>query len=251
MEALAVDRAFLAAWPAAEVDEVGGWPMRATAGITRRANSALALDAPEGLDALDAQLAAVTRWYAERRLTPRVQLGLEAHRLGLVDAVAARGWALGDGACDVLARSLDGVVAPAADVHVEPADRPSDEWLDTWWAVSPRDGADARRHAEGILGRIAAPARFVLGRTEDGAAAACALGVVAEGALVIESVATLPDRRRRGAATVLAADLAGWAAGLGAREAVLGVERTNSGALAFWQGLGFTPRSAWTYATPA
>lgn len=247
MDALAVDRAFAAAWPAAEAEARGGWLHRASAGVTRRANSALALARPADLDA---QLAATVGWYAAHGLVPRVQLGPEAHRLGLVDEVAARGWQLGDGACDVLVRPLARADAVAPDVHVEHREAPTDEWLDVWWAVSPRPGDGARAVATGILERVAAPARFLLGRTEDGAAAACALGVVAEGLLVVESVATLPERRRAGAASALAAGLVSWAAGLGAAHAVLAVERTSPEALAFWRRRGFTPASAWMYATP-
>lgn len=244
---LAVDRAFAAAWPAEESEEAGGWLLRAAGGVTRRANSALALDVP---DDLDARLEAVTAWYRERGLAPRVQLGPHAHRAGLVERLAGRGWVVGDGACAVLGRSLRDVVGPEPDEHVEQRDAPTAEWLDTWWAVSPREGGDARRHAEGILRRIAAPARFVLARTPDGAASACALGVVANELLVVESVATLPERRRQGAATALVGALLGWAAGLGATDAVLAVERADPTALAFWERLGFVVTSAWTYATP-
>lgn len=247
MQTAALDRAFVAAWPAAEVEEADGWLLRATGGTTRRANSALVLDVP---DDLDARLADVVAWYRRRGLVPRLQLGPVALGLGLAAAIGARGWTLGDGACGVLTRPLAGIEPAPPDVHVEAAATRSDEWLDTWWTVSPRDGTGARGHVEGVLDRVAAPARFLLGRTEDGAAAACALGVVAGDVLVIESVATLPDRRRRGAATALIADALGWAAARGAREAAVAVERGNDGAHAFFERLGFVETTGWTYATP-
>src|SRR5262249_31764512 len=63
-------RAF-AAWPAAEVEPLGGWRLRATSGVTRRANSAWTAAAVDDVARSIARAAAL---YAARAPPPAVRL---------------------------------------------------------------------------------------------------------------------------------------------------------------------------------
>jgi hypothetical protein len=60
-----------AAWPALELDTLGGWLLRGGCGITKRANSVLALGDPARR--VGAAIAAAEQWYAARSLPPRFQ----------------------------------------------------------------------------------------------------------------------------------------------------------------------------------
>ena len=63
-----------AGWPARDSELLGDWALRAHAGITGRANSAMAVGDP-GMSVPDA-LRAVESWYAGRGLPPLLQLPL-------------------------------------------------------------------------------------------------------------------------------------------------------------------------------
>src|SRR5580693_4508172 len=65
-----LERVAAAHWRGTEEERLGGWLLRAAGGFTGRANSALPLGDP-GLP-LDDALAAVTRWYRDRGLTPMI-----------------------------------------------------------------------------------------------------------------------------------------------------------------------------------
>ena len=67
-DVVTIERLANAAWPAAEVEMLGSWLLRATDGWTGRANSALPIGRP-GM-ARDAAIEAVTSWYTARGLRP-------------------------------------------------------------------------------------------------------------------------------------------------------------------------------------
>jgi ribosomal protein S18 acetylase RimI-like enzyme len=216
-------RAF-AAWPAAQVEQLGGWRLRATSGVTRRANSAWTSGPVDNLADATARTEA---FYAERRLPAIFQLCPLAPA-ALDDALAARGYAI-DAPVAILTAPLAELSAEApagVDVRV---DR---EIADDWFELS---GGRSRFAAvqpvyRGILERIGAPGRARAGyalASVDGEPAATALGVADGPWLGVFSVSTLPDFRRRGAATALLRALARWGHSLGATKAYLQVERDN------------------------
>ncbi|MGM7667220.1 GNAT family N-acetyltransferase [Microbacterium sp. A93] len=92
-------------WPAVESQDVGGWTVRFSSGITRRANSVVSADMPAEVTAMEEAVDEVERRSAERWLAPTFQLwrpasgarwGAEGHPGG--DADGGRGAA---GAADV------------------------------------------------------------------------------------------------------------------------------------------------------
>lgn len=238
-----VDRAFAEAWPAEEKEWVQGWLFRATSGVTRRGNSALAL---EGSDDLDDRLALVEGWYRERGLTPLAQI-VSSSPPGMRAAMLDRGWVDGDGTCNVLSAPLGRIAGRGVDLRVTVDSDPGVDWVDVWWAVSSRGGEAERAVAAGVLERVPHPRAFALAHDGDGRPVASCLGVVARGLLVVESAATLPNARRRGACRALAFALARWAAEHGATDSVLSVEVGNEGGIAVWSRLGFRPHGGWRY----
>ena len=241
-----IDLAFAAAWPAAESVADEGWLLRASAGVTRRANSALALGA---IGDVDERLAGLERWYRERGLVPRVQV-VPSSPAGLAGILSERGWAIGDGACVLMesAPVTRGARARRPAWALAAADAPSDAWVEVWWEVSPRGGAVELDHALAILGRVPVPRRFVVASAPDGCPVGSALGVLVGETLVLESVATRGFARRQGVCRALTVSLVEWAVRGGGRRAVLTVERDNLGGVAAWERLGFRERSGWTYA---
>lgn len=220
------------AWPAAEVEPLGDWRLRATAGVTRRANSAWT-SGP--VDDLEAAIVRTEAFYAARGLPAIFQL-CPLSPAGLDAALARRGYAV-DAPVAILSAGVAGLALPG---RAGVAARVEDSLGDDWFALS---GGRSRFAAvqdayRGILGRIRARAGYALASL-DGVPAATALGVCDGAWLGVFSVATLPEFRRRGAATALLCALARWAAALGATRAYLQVERDNRTALDLYERDGF------------
>ena len=234
-----LDRLAAEAWPAIEVVERRGWRLRAAAGVTRRANSALPLDAVALTgDALDEQLRAVTGFYADRSLPARVQVSDPL----LGTQLAARGWQL-ESPTLVLSGPLARGESPGA-ATVTPV--PDEAWLACWWSVDGRGGPDGLDVARRCLQRITSPAGYASVRV-DGDVVAVARGVVQEGWLGLFAMAVLPAHRRRGHGRSLLGALGRWAATQGARAAYLQLWSGNDTARALYTAAGFETAYSYHY----
>ncbi len=224
-ERLDLDRVAADAWPGLEEVAAGGWRLRAAAGVTWRANSALPLGEPTV--PLDDLLGAVEDFYDARLLAPRVQVSDPA-----LDAeLAGRGW-VGELETDVLVGPLPS--GDASGVVVE--DEPGEAWLAGWWGVSPRGGRAERDVAEQVLRAARAPAAYA--RLESGGeVVAVARGVLQESWLGVFAVAVPAAHQRRGHATRVLAGLGAWAAERGGRRTYLQVSVTNGPAQALYAGM--------------
>lgn len=203
------------AWPAREQVELEGWLLRASAGVTQRANSALPLVAtPAPLDAL---LGAVEDFYDARLLPPRVQVEDPA----LDAALAARGWT-SSSPTDLLAGPLP--EGPSSAV-VQDLD---DAWLDCWWDVDGRGGAAEKHVARSMLEAVGTPvahARVL----RDGVVVGVARGVAQGPWLGVFQVAVRPEHRRTGVGSDLLRGLQAWGEQQGCWSAYLQVGRANPG----------------------
>ncbi|WP_425550841.1 GNAT family N-acetyltransferase [Citricoccus nitrophenolicus] len=146
-------------WPAVESQEVGGWTVRFSSGITRRANSVVSTEMPADVGALDAAVDEVERRSAERWLSPTFQLWqpasgswLEGRAAGEIpdaetDAFYEGQQRLGD----LLDRRGYQEVAPTKVLWMDRSDVPSDtEWdrrilvsetlSENWLSASLRSG---------------------------------------------------------------------------------------------------------------
>jgi ribosomal protein S18 acetylase RimI-like enzyme len=229
------------AWPAAEAIPLGGWLLRASEGVTRRANSVWPADSPANAD-LEDQVAQVEAFYAVRGLPVRFQLSPAVAPFCLDAFLAGRGYQ------HVSPTAVQTAALPSIlertpplrhhpEFEVEVAEAYHDDWFHTYVAVehAGETQLDARR---AILQRIANTAGFVLLRI-DGEPAAVGLGVVEGKWLGLFCMATAPRYRRRGAAAAILRTLAIWAQLYEARAAYLQVMEENAAAQRLYASAGF------------
>jgi N-acetylglutamate synthase len=228
-------------WRGSEEEWHGDWLLRAAAGFTGRANSALAIGDPAL--PLDAALATVTGWYRSRGLPPMIAVPLSLDPSGagheLDRALAARNWGTRPGEAFVMVADLpldiSGVGAgTGADHELVVSAEPDDGWL-------------ARYHYRGT-DRLPPVARNVLTSCEEqafvslrdgGGVLAIARVSVAEGWAGITAVEVHPDYRRRGLGTAITAAACQVAASRKVQAVFLQVEAGNAAARALYEGIGF------------
>jgi GNAT superfamily N-acetyltransferase len=232
---LAIEDCALAAWPAADVERLDGWSLRAMAGVSMRANSVWTSRAT-GSRALDQRIAVAERFYTQRALPRRFQVAAFAQPPALDDALAERGYAI-DAPVSVqvaLARDVGGR-RPDVNVRVERV------LSEPWFEISGRRGrfADVQDTYRGLLERIGASGYFALAFCDD-APAAVALGVAGGGWLGISSMFTLPAYRRRGAARSILRALADAALSSSLPQVYLQVADDNAGARELYRTAGFS-----------
>lgn len=236
-------------WPAEHRGRHAGWILRAAAGVTKRANSAL----PVGPVAdPEAALDAVEAFARDHGIEACVQVSPASEPDDLATRLAARGYVaeartlvqVADAAA-VAGRLADARPAdPAFRVTVTVADAPDDAWLDAWWSVDGRGGSAELAVARRILER--GPSVYAAVRDGDRVLATARLAL-AGGWGGLFAVATRPEARRRG----LSRAAMGAAVRAGAERGITGlwlqVVAENDGARALYDGLGFRPASRYEY----
>lgn len=233
-------------WRATEIDQLGGWLLRAARGFTRRANSCLPLDDP-GLPVHEA-LDRIEVWYRERGLTPSFQVPGPLGR-SVRPLLDSRGWSQSE-TVDVLTASTDDVrIGTRTDLpSVRIDDQPDDAWLETYHY----HGAELPAHAIDVL--INADTTGFASVDQDGQRVAIARGVITAAPsgthwLGISAVEVTPPARRQGLGSHVVAALAGWAHDLGTKHAYLQVVADNDAAQAAYRKLGFGDHHGYHYRT--
>ncbi|MGG6893732.1 GNAT family N-acetyltransferase [Rhizobium sp. BR 315] len=130
------------------------------------------------------------------------------------------------------ARSPDTSIAK---VQVGNADN---EWFDAWATIAKPMSAEARSVFENSMRKIVLPkvyAAFKVG----GQIVSMAYGVLHQGRLGVDAVATRSDHRGCGYARLVVSALQDWANGKGVRQSCLSVEADNTPALALYRSCGF------------
>ncbi|GAA4909590.1 hypothetical protein GCM10023405_34290 [Streptomonospora salina] len=223
-------RRVAADWPAAEVEVCSGWRLAWSEGVTRRANSAVRLEAA-------APVEAVEEYYRERGAEPCVQIWPGDEEL---DArLALRGYDA-QGHTQAMVRDL-GEHPPGADgAGAAVAPRPHGAWRALW--------SDAGQPAERVpaLHRILDRAPAVgYGLHHTGGARGC---VVVDGAWAgVYAMVTRPSERGRGRARAVLEALLGWARAQGAAHSYLLVEQGNAAAVRVYERAGFAAECAYHY----
>jgi ribosomal protein S18 acetylase RimI-like enzyme len=226
-----VEETCLNAWPALRQVLFGGWVLRFSEGLTRRANSVNPLRGPRETD--DGLIAACEALYQRRQLPTIFRLP------SIIDPdLDERLDALGYGR-ESESRVRYGdltAIERASDASVQLLPRPTREWFAAMAALQNHI-AEQRRTYRRIVGSIAIRAAFAA-LSIDGQFVALAYGAVHDRLLCYESVITDPRRQRRGYARRVVASLADWAKGEGAEGACLEVEARNIDALALYDAVG-------------
>ena len=220
------------AWPALRQVLLGGWVLRFSEGLTRRANSANPL-AAQRRDA-DAMIADCEVLYSHHRQSTIFRLPSLIESV-LDERLAARGYSV-EGPSLVLYGEIGALVA-RRDPAISLLPRPSAQWLDAMARLQRHTANEADLYRQ-IVDRLAVPAAFAA-LCEDGGVAALGYAANHNGLVCYQSLATDPARQRRGHARRIIASLAGWAADRGATGACLEVEAGNTPARALYAALGF------------
>jgi N-acetylglutamate synthase len=229
-----VEETCLNAWPALRQAHYGGWMLRFSGGLTRRANSANALSGSR--DDGDAFFVEVEALYRHQR-QPAIYRLTSLIGDATDRRLDARGYGK-EGPSLVLYREF-GPSPEAFDPAVRLLARPSPGWFAAMAALQSYGARNAALYRR-IVGAVPVPAAYaMLVESDHDQPAALAYGAIHRRILCYVSVVTDPDRRRRGHARRIIASLAAWAADEGARAACLEVEAANAPALALYEGLGF------------
>lgn len=229
-------------WPARETAQLGQWRLRASAGVTERANSVLAIGDPSV--ALPEALDTVRTWYAARSLTPRLQLPLpDATNLEL----ESLGWRR--------TRTPVVQVAPIAplldtlpsrpDLRPVVQPEPSADWLGLFRELS---ATAPQMH----LALLTSPSTvgfltLLAGSTPVGVGRVVVVGEWAG----VTCVDVPAEHRRSGVGTALLRHALAWGAGQGARWSYLQVLADNDPALRLYAGHGYVTHHVYTYREPA
>ena len=231
-------------WVPWETEALGDWELRASGGITGRANSVRVAGSP-GVPLPEA-LELITRWYAARDLPPLLQLPApSAYDTALADA----GWALARSTVLRTGTLADLLAVPVTEeLHLERHAVPGPEFLEL---VEP--GLEP----EGVL-RILTGAPVVVHVEARDAGSGALLGtgrgsVTAAPSgrwLGITSIVTTPSARRRGVARSVMGELGRWGAEQGADRTLLQMLASNDAAAALYDGLGFVPHHRYEYRSP-
>jgi GNAT superfamily N-acetyltransferase len=249
---LEVEEVAFRAWPAEEVQDLEGWRLRFTHGITRRANSVWP-NAWQGETPLAERVAAVEMFAETRGILPSYQLTSAAKPEHLDEFLSKRGYSI-DAPVSVQTLALDRALPPLAAPGIETSvdSRASADWLSVAVDRGRYAGTSThelgRRVYLGILARIGPRAGFALAR-EGTEPVAVGLGVVDGAWLGIFGMITVPEARRRGAAKAILGALSRFGAQRGATRAYLQVEKENVAARAAYASAGFVPAYDYHYRT--
>ncbi|WP_307433245.1 GNAT family N-acetyltransferase [Pseudarthrobacter defluvii] len=239
-----------AAWPALERRAVGGWILRAAAGVTQRANSIWPREsAHHSVEDLSALLREARSWYRSRRLPVIFQLFDDAPAAALHHLLDAEGFTRQS---ETLVMTRGATQIPSADARpgtpaVELSPEPSEEWLQVWWRVDGRGGSEGLATARGIL--LGCPSVYALVRNGDGRAAAVGRLALPTGANQggLYCMATLPEARRRGYAAAILESLLQAGSDRGVAGFWLLVTAANQGAQDLYASAGFRETGRYLY----
>ncbi len=229
-------------WRATEQVPLGDWLLRAAAGFTGRANSALAVGDP-GLP-VPLAIDNVRQWYRARGLPAMIAVGypLGQPEVNPVDAfLAEAGWSVHHGAI-VMTAAADAIGPPPdGPAQVDVADEPGDGWLDLY------------RYRGGVLPPISrlllvsAPWQAFASVRAAGQTVAIGRVAAASGWAGLTAIEVHPEHRRRGLGRVITAALVAAAADRGGSGIYLQVENDNGAARALYRDMGFTDHHGYHY----
>jgi len=242
-DSLLIEHLTDAAWPAEVRERVGPWVLRATRGVTRRANSVMSAGSVVSGGEMKTLVSAAEAWYAARSLPAAFQISTQSPA-GLDEVLAGRGYTV-SGASEVWVAEVNGVREMARrGEEVELEESPTHEWFDCAFD----EPAEKRAIHEEIVRRVPMP-RIFAGVAGDGLVAGCGMAAIDPAArwAGIYCMATRPGYRRMGIARKILAAIAKRASHLGVRWLYLQVMNENAAARALYGGLGFESAFGYHY----
>jgi N-acetylglutamate synthase len=232
-----IERAAALHWQAPDTGRLGEWLLRAAAGFTGRANSALPVGDPGR--PLPEAVAAVEDWYRRRGMPPMIVVpgvllpGAPPHPVEKY--LAERKWLLRPGPALVMVADVKEVTdgAPATDIDFRLDPEPDAAWL----ALYRYRGQQLPPMARTLL--MSAPWQAFGRIHRDGSLAAVGRLSIAAGWAAITAVEVSSGARRQGLGAAITRALAAAAAEQGVRRILLQVEEDNAPARALYARCGF------------
>ncbi len=223
------------AWPAAHIKQYGGWMLRATEGITRRANSVLPLQNPDSSNLREA-LQQVQQFYENFKLPIRFQLTSVSQPANLDSYLESLGLVI-----EMRVKVLIGVLSETSleepEVGIVVFGSPWKDWYATYRKAA---GFDNKTMAvrQGIIERITTD-KACAAAIIDNQIVGVGMGVLDGEWLGLFSLVTDEKYRRRKVARSITQSLISWGIGRGATQSYLQVEEDNGPAQQLYYSLGF------------
>ena len=225
-----VEAVCTAARPALHREIFDGWAMGRTGGRMRQANCVNPLRGLRGDPG--AAIGRGERFYEACGQVPLFRVPTIADEMdGELDRLGYDT----EGQTTTLFRPLEMRGGPDADTELRP--QPDEAWLAVRQRTSGEEPSDHEAYAA-MVRSVALPKMFAATRVGD-TAASIAYGVVADGLLAVEGVATDTRFRGQGLARRTLQTLIAWASDAGAPAACLQVQMDNAPARALYASLGF------------
>jgi len=233
-----IERAAALHWQPPDTERLGEWLLRAAAGFTGRANSALAAGDPGR--PLPEAVAAVEAWYRRRALPPMIAVpgvllpGAPPHPVE--KHLAERKWLLRPDPALVMVADVKDVtgapLAPGTDFRLDP--EPDAAWL----GLYRYRGEQLPPMARTLL--MSAPWQAFGSIHSGGRPVAVGRISIAAGWAMITAVEVSPSARRQGLGAAITHALTAAAARQGVRRIMLQVVEDNAPARALYTRCGFT-----------
>ena len=241
-----LDELMANAWRPMVVETYGGWRYRWADSVTRRANSALALNSDTSVSDLVDHAEA---FYAERGAPTMIQVSTASAPHGLAAHLHARGYR--STARTLVETATTSVVMDATPrASVELTDEPTDEWFKVYWSVESVRGRAGKYAAvcREFLLNAGLPAAFAAARHESEVVGVGQI-VFERGWAGVQCMATTAGHRRRGVASTVLNALAAEAHRRDVTQMYLAVMAANDGAKALYERAGFNLAHEYTYLT--
>jgi ribosomal protein S18 acetylase RimI-like enzyme len=238
------------AWPPEVQEELDGWRLRYTQGVTRRGNSVSPNHLTSALP-LAALLEKAEAFYTAHGAPTHFQICPAALPTSLDAALEQRGYTASahtEVQIVPMAEALEKTTKQTS-FDIEIADDQSETWFATYRQSEGFDDHSAAVR-QATIRRITQPKALTIARL-DGQPAAIGLGVYDSGWVGIFCMATLPDYRRRGAASAVLHAIAAWGQQQGAGDMYLQVMKNNPPALGLYAKAGFKGLYGYHYRTKA
>lgn len=245
-----LERLALRTWPARLEEPYGGWILRASDGVTKRANSVWTIDGSDRWTGDEKTIADAEAFYLNRRLAPRFHIS-DASPSGLDECLERRGY-VKEVPCLMMTTDVTQAIrrTEPGDVNsLQAAIQPSHDasWLNhflTMEGFAPELGP----FYDKLFSRIKAPAAYVSIMERNkciGMGTAAAEG----GWSGFVNIVVHPHHRGQGIGKRIVHELARWSRDQGAEHLYLQVIADNVPAIRLYAGAGYEKLFAYHYRT--